>query len=263
MSGSPVRRCSSSTVKSRQVRHNVGVTPAERDGLHAYEVVLRHIEAGILDGTHRVGDQLPPERELAANLGVGRSAVREAMRVLQTQGLITSSTGPGRGTRIAPAQGSALARIFQLHLALSDTGSGDLTETRVALERSSAALAAERTTQKSLRRLTAVVDAMAAAETIDGFNELDTEFHVLIARAGQNQLIADLTVAIRQAVREAIRNASDSLADWQRFRVQLLREHSEILDAITAGDATAAASLMEAHIRGAYAVLGIPSGRAD
>ena len=233
------------------------VTPLERDGLHAYEVVLRHIEAGILDGTHRAGDQLPPERDLAANLGVGRSAVREAMRVLQTQGLITSSTGPGRGTRIAPAQGSALARIFQLHFALSDTGSGDLTETRVALERSSAALAAQRSTQKSLRRISAVVEAMAAADTIEGFNELDTEFHVLIARAGQNQLIADLTVAIRQAVREAIRDASSELPDWQGFRLQLLREHAGVLDAITAGDPARAASLMEAHIRGSYAILGI------
>ena len=235
-----------------------GVTPADlRDGLHAYEVVLRHIEAGILAGTHRSGDQLPPERELAANLGVGRSAVREAMRVLQTQGLITSRTGPGRGTRIAPAQGSALARIFQLHFALSDTGSGDLTETRVALERSSASLAAQRATQKSLRRLHAVVEAMDAAETMDGFNELDTEFHVLIARAGQKQLIADLTVAIRQAVRDAIRDASGGIPDWPFFRLQLLREHGEILTAITTGDPATAASLMETHIRGAYTVLDI------
>ncbi len=140
--------------------------------------------------------------------------------MLQTQGLITSSTGPGRGTRIAPAQGSALARIFQLHFALSDTGSGDLTETRVALERSSAALAAQRGTPESLRRLADIVAGMAAAERIDDFNELDTEFHVLVARAGQNQLIADLTVAVRQAVRDAIRNASDALPDWPRFRAR-------------------------------------------
>ena len=234
--------------------------PEERDGLHAYEVVLRHIEAGILAGTHRPGDQLPPERDLAANLGVGRSAVREAMRVLQTQGLITSSTGPGRGTRIAPAQGNALARIFQLHLALGNSGTSDLTETRVALERSSAALAAQRAAPKSLRRIRAVVAAMASADTVDGFNELDTEFHVLIARAGQNQLIADLTVAIRQAVREPIRAASLAMEDWPDYRVDLLRQHRGILEAITASDPVEAASLMESHIRGAYAALGIADG---
>ena len=238
--------------------NNEGVTQGDdRDGLRAYQVVLRHIEAGILAGTYHAGDQLAPERDLAAHLGVGRSAVREAMRVLQTQGLITSSTGPGRGTRIAPAQGSALARIFQLHFALSDTGSGDLTETRVALERSSAALAAQRATPRSLRRLDAVVEAMAASEVVEEFNDLDTEFHVLIARAGQNQLLADLTVAVRQAVREAIRDASRRLADWPGLRTQLLHEHADILAAITAGDTAAAATLMEAHIRGAYTTLGI------
>ncbi len=234
------------------------VTPAdERDGLHAYEVVLRHIEAGILAGTHRPGDQLPPERDLATQLGVSRSAVREAMRVLQTQGLITSSTGPGRGTRIAPARGNALARIFQLHLSLSDAGTADLTETRVALERSSAALAAQRATARSVRRLRSMTSAMEAAEGVDEFNDLDTEFHVLIARAGRSELLADLTVAIRQAVRETIRTASTTLPDWLGHRRVLIDEHQEILAAIEAGDPAASANLVEHHIRRAYATLGI------
>ncbi len=234
----------------------------EREGLQAYEVVLRHIESGILDGVYRTGTQLPTERDLALQLGVGRSAVREAMRVLQTQGMITSSTGPGRGTRVAPAQGDALARIFRLHLALTDSGISDLTETRVALERSSASLAARRAAPAALRRLRAVMDSMEVAHTVDSFNDLDTEFHVQVARAGQNQLVADLTVAIREAVREPIRAASLRMADWSDFRVDLLHEHQRILDAILKGDSERAATLMEAHIRGAYAVLGIEDLRA-
>lgn len=240
------------------VRHNEEVTSSEeRGGLHAYEVVLKHIEAGILNGTHRPGDQLPPERDLAAQLAVSRSAVREAMRVLQTQGLITSSTGPGRGTRIAPARGDALARIFQLHLTLSEAGTADLTETRVALERSSAALAAQRAGARAIRRLTGLMSAMEDAEAVDEFNDLDTEFHVQIARAGQSELVADLTVAIRQAVRETIRAASGALPDWSTHRQQLVREHGEILTAIETGDSTAAANLVEQHIRRAYVTLGI------
>nr|WP_300151375.1 FadR/GntR family transcriptional regulator [Propionicimonas sp.] len=234
------------------------MTPTrEREGLHAYEVVLAHIEAGILAGTHRPGDQLPPERDLAVQLAVSRSAVREAMRVLQTQGLITSSTGPGRGTRIAPARGHALARIFQLHLSLSDAGTADLTETRVALERSSAALAAQRTTARSVRRLRGLMAAMEDAEEVDEFNDLDTDFHVQIARAGQSELVADLTIAIRQAVREAIRTASAAMPDWPAHRQQLLTEHAEILAAIESGDPATAATLIEQHIRRAYATLGI------
>lgn len=229
----------------------------ERDGLHAYEVVLKHIEAGILAGTHHPGDQLPPERDLAAQLAVSRSAVREAMRVLQTQGLITSSTGPGRGTRIAPSRGDALARIFQLHLMLSDAGTADLTETRIALERSSAALAAQRTNARSVRKLRGLMTAMDDVEEVEEFNDLDTDFHVQIARAGQSELIADLTVGIRQAVREAIRTASLALPDWPEHRDQLRREHGEILMAIEDGDSVAAANLVEQHIRRAYVTLGI------
>ncbi|MFZ0529604.1 MAG: FadR/GntR family transcriptional regulator [Propionicimonas sp.] len=230
---------------------------SEREGLHAYEVVLRHIEAGILAGTHHPGDQLPTERDLATQVGVSRSAVREAMRVLQTQGLITSSAGPGRGTRIAPARGDALTRIFRLHLSLSGAGAADLTEARVALERSSAALAAQRISPQGVRRLRGLVKAMAVADTVDGFNELDTEFHVQIARVGQSELIADLTVAIRETVRQAILTASLALPNWSDHRLELLRDHEEILAAIIGGDAVGAANLVESHIRGAYTTLGL------
>ncbi len=221
----------------------------------AYQVVLQHIEAGILDGTYRKGDLLPPERDLAAHLNVGRSAVREAMRVLETQGLITASTGRGGGTRLTPTQGDALARIFRLHLAIHGSGIGELTETRVALERSSAVIASRQANAKTLRDLTATVVAMREATTIDEFNVLDTEFHVLLARAGRNDLVADLTVAIRQAVREPIRTASVQMDDWPTFRLTLIAEHERILAAIAGGDAEAAAAAMEAHIRRAYSAL--------
>ena len=221
--------------------------------------VADRLLAMIRGGSLRPGDQLPPERDLAAQLGVSRSAVREAMRVLQTQGLITSSTGPGRGTRIAPARGDALARIFQLHLALSAAGTSDLTETRIALERSSAALAAQRTTPRSVRKLKVLASAMERAEGVDEFNDIDTDFHVQIARAGQSELITDLTVAIRQAVRETIRSATRGLPEWADHRDALLREHQAILAAIEASDSAAAANLIEQHIRRAYVTLGIAS----
>lgn len=219
--------------------------------------MLRHIEAGILSGEHKVGDQLPTERDLAAELSVSRSAVREAMRVLHTQGLITSSTGPGRGTRIAPARGDALARLFQLHLSLSAAPDSDLTETRIALERSSATLAAQQATPEALTQLQEFVDAMEDVHGIDDFNSMDTQLHVMIARISGGQLTADLTVAIRQAARERIRTLSRALPDWAEHRDQLASEHRQIVAAITGRDATAAANLIEQHIRRAYRTLGI------
>lgn len=237
--------------------HNGRVTPTESAGLHAYEVVLKHIEAGILTGLHRPGDQLPPERELAGQLGVSRAAVREAMRVLQTQGLITSSTGPGRGTRIAPSRGTALARVFGLHLALSDAGTSDLAETRIALERSSVSLAAARATPRSIRKLRGLLTAMADSDSIAEFNNLDTEFHVQLARAGKSELLADLTVAVRQAVRTTIQEAAEALPDWSVHRSDVLAEHQAILAMIETGQASEAAKLVEHHIRESYRRLGL------
>lgn len=220
--------------------------PAE---LRAYQVVLAHIEGGILNGTYRKGDLLPPERDLAAQLNVGRSAVREAIRVLHTQGLITASTGRGGGTRLVPAQGDALARIFRLHLAIAGAGITDLIETRVALERSSAAIAARGVDLQTLRDLTASATAMREVNSIEEFNALDTAFHVQLARAVRNDLVADLTVAIREAVRVPIRTATELLEDWPAFRTSLITEHEQVLESIAAGDAGEAAARMEAHIR--------------
>lgn len=223
--------------------------------LRAYQVVLAHVEAGILDGTYRKGDLLPPERDLAAQLNVGRSAVREAIRVLDTQGLITASTGRGGGTRLVPTQGDALARIFRLHLAISGAGISELIETRVALERSSAAIAAREIDLMTLRELTATATTMRDVHTIDEFNELDTVFHVQLARAVRNDLVADLTVAIREAVRGPIRTASELLEDWPAFRLGLISEHEGVLESIAAGDSEEAATRMELHIRHANRLL--------
>ena len=228
---------------------------SEAAELRAYQVVLAHVESGILDGTYRKGDLLPPERDLAAQLGVGRSAVREAIRVLDTQGLITASTGRGGGTRLVPTQGDALARIFRLHLAIAGAGIRELTETRVALERTSASVAARQIDLQTLRDLTETVQLMRNEESIEEFNHLDTVFHVQLARAVRSDLIADLTVAIREAVREPIRTASEVMINWPTFRLTLIADHEQILEAVAAGDPEAAAIAMETHIRRAYAEL--------
>ena len=221
----------------------------------AHQVVLAHVEKQLLTGQLHKGDQLPPERELALTLGVSRSAVREAIRVLQAQGLVASRPGPGRGTRLSDFQGEALGRLFSLHLALASTSISDLTETRIALERATASLAARNAKPARLRAVERRLLAMESTLDLDAFNELDTEFHVEIARAGNNPLIANLTAAIRQALRDPIRAASLAMGDWLDFRADLVTQHRQIYETIRSGDQAHAATVMEAHIRTAYSVL--------
>lgn len=223
----------------------------------AHEVVLAYVEKQLLAGQLHNGDQLPPERELALTLGVSRSAVREAIHVLQAQGLVASRPGPGRGTRLSDFQGEALGRLFRLHLALASTSISDLTETRIALERATASLAARHAQPARLRAVERRLIAMESTFDLDAFNELDTEFHVEIARAGSNPFIANLTAAIRQALRDPIRAASLAMDDWQELRSDLVAQHRQIYETIRKGDPAHAATVMETHIRTAYTVLNL------
>lgn len=235
-------------------------TGIEEVAVKAYEVVLRHVEEAILAGQLSVGDLLPPERELAQQLGVSRSATREAIRALEAQGVLTSSVGagPGSGTRVTDQQSKALTKLLRLQVALANFPVGDVVELRVALERVSVTLAAQRISEPALRRLRGVLDAMASpAVGLDAFNELDTEFHVLMSQAADNRLITDMTVAVRESMRLPILRASRQMGDWNAFRADLQRHHESIYEALAGRDAQRAADLVETHIRVAYTILAL------
>lgn len=220
-----------------------------------YEMVIDAIEAQILAGSLGVGDPLPAERDLAAKLQVSRPAVREALRVLEAQGVLRSGvgSGAGAGTFVAAMPAEALTHVLRLHLALSNFEFRDVVDARVTLESSSVELAALANDPERLAPVHAAMAAMdAAGEDRAAFNDADTAFHTAIAEAGGNRLVAAMTVAIRNAQRQAILAAFKDVEDWAAIRDVLMREHRAILDAITAGDGKGAAALSAEHIRGAY-----------
>jgi len=224
-------------------------------GTGGFEAVLDHLTAEILDGRVVPGDRLPNERDLASQLGASRSAVREAIKVLQTQGVVTSHTGPGGGTRVAARQGAALGRMLKLHVALDAISFTEVTETRVVMERAAAYAAVEHIDDAAIAELEAMVDQMKATTDSDTFNVLDTAFHVAIAGLGANRLIRDVTVAIREAVAKPILVAENALRDWQLFRARLNVEHEAIVDALRQRDGRLAAERVESHIRQAHRAL--------
>lgn len=220
-----------------------------------YELVISAIEEPIVNGALHVGDSLPPERELAAKLNVSRSAVREAFRVLQSQGVLRSAvgSGAGAGTFVAAMPGDALTRFLRLHIALSSFEFADALEARVTLERSSVALAARGVAPDRLAKIRAAIGVMESDDCDrTTFNDADTEFHTAIAEAGGNRLVAAITVAIRNAMRGRILEAFKEVDDWPALRDLLRSEHRAILAAIESGDPTSAADLAERHIRAAY-----------
>lgn len=219
--------------------------------MKAFERVLQHVEQGILDGSLRVGSLLPAERDLAVQLGVSRTAVREAIRALEAQGLLTCSVGAGAagGTRIASEHGQALSTLLRLHVALGQVPVQDAVDLRVLLERTSASRLA-RDGQGCPADLGGALDRMRdTGLDLTGFNELDTAFHATIADLAGNRLVADLTVAMRESIARAIRSAARRATDWEDYRAEVLAQHAGIVEAITAGDADLAADRAEDHIR--------------
>ncbi|MFF4210414.1 FadR/GntR family transcriptional regulator [Streptomyces sp. NPDC001796] len=218
-----------------------------------FELVLARIEEQILSGNLRVGDRLPPERELVDLLGVSRAAVREALRVLEAQGVLRSrvGTGPTSGSIIAAMPSHGLTQLLRLHIALANFPLGDVVEARATLERSSARLAATKATEEDLARMRESLERMdAIGLSREEFNDHDTDFHAAIAEAGGNRLMTDMTVAVRSAVRHTLLTVFHKIDDWEEVASRLRAEHHAVYDAIAAGDAEAAGDLVEAHVRG-------------
>lgn len=220
-----------------------------------FDVALGYIDSQILAGEYVNGTRLPAERDLAIHLGVSRGAVREAIRVLQAQGILVSGAGRGNGTRVQATSTNAMGRILRLQLALDIVSFADLTETRVALERAACAAAARRREPEPLDRARELQQRMRTALDPNPFNELDTQFHVALAEAGDNRLMSDITVAIRRAVQDPISIAEHALVSWPTVRQTLIDQHDAMLTTICEGDIERAARLTEEHIRHAYRIL--------
>ena len=102
----------------------------------AWRIVLDRIESDLMSGELGPGDRLPPERELATTLGVGRSSVREALRVLEVMGLIRTGTGSGptAGAIIIGTPSGGMSALLRLQLAAQSFAVEDVVQTRIALE---------------------------------------------------------------------------------------------------------------------------------
>jgi GntR family transcriptional repressor for pyruvate dehydrogenase complex len=226
--------------------------------VRTYELVLQRIESQIVTGALRAGERLPPERELAELLGVSRPAVREALRVLEAQGVVRSQVGkgPDSGTTIDRVPSDALARLLRLHVALGSFPLEDVIETRVALERASVVFACRNARPQELADMREILLAMDEPEIDrETFDQLDTDFHVALADAGGNRLMSDVTRAIRESVRMPILAAMNAMPPtgtqgWPSVRDGLRSDHRAIFSAVESAQAEVAADRVEAHIRG-------------
>jgi GntR family transcriptional repressor for pyruvate dehydrogenase complex len=226
------------------------------DSPRAWETVLHHVEAQLLSGELGPGDHLPPERALAADLGVGRSSVREAVRVLEVLGLVRTQTGsgPGAGAIIIARPAGGMSALMRLQVAASGFPIGDVVKTRLLLEIAVVRELATANPSPALNSSVILLDAMdSAALTPAEFLALDAAFHVSLAEASGNQVVTAMMTGLRDSIESYVLAGAPSLPDWTATAGRLRVEHRAVVAAINDGDSDAAGAGIHSHISGYYA----------
>ena len=216
-----------------------------------YELVVEQVRRAIFLGRFLPGEKLPPERDLASQMGVSRTTIREAVRVLEGEGLVTVRRGATGGLIVLGQQTLTPGQVKSY----METQRGMLDsvfEFRFANECAAAALAAARRTESQLRRLSRALEEMdklgATAEArertgnIARFSAWDSEFHLAIAQASCNPFLVKAVEDARAAMFLPIGRVFTRLEDRANDH------HAAIFEAIRGRDSTAASANMRAHI---------------
>ncbi|MGR0219041.1 FadR/GntR family transcriptional regulator [Agromyces sp. ZXT2-6] len=225
----------------------------------AWQAVLEHVERQLLDGELSPGDRLPGERQLAADLGVGRSSVREALRVLEVLGLIRThaGSGPNAGAIIIATPGGGMSALMRLQVAAAGFPVADIVATRLVLEAHVAgalAAASARDPRPDLGTAERLLDAMDdPALSPAEFLALDAAFHLALAEASGNQVVTATMAGLRSGIEGYALAGLDRIADWPVTSARLRSEHRGVVEAIRAADAAAARSRIHDHISAYYA----------
>ena len=210
-----------------------------------YEQIVQQVEESIQRGVLKAGDKLPPERDLAQQFGVSRTAVREAVKALREKGFVEAY--PGRGTFIMEANSHPIRlSLDRMVKAGQGEGSRYLTEVRETMEPEIAAMAAERADAEdvaALRECVAVMDG--AKRDPDAFIEADLDFHLALAEAAANPIILSLIDSIVGLLREQRMGIFQVEGGPERGQYH----HKRILEAVEHRDSGGAREAMKAHMR--------------
>lgn len=206
------------------------------------------LRARILTRELRPGQKLPVEPELSAEYGVSRSTAREALRVLASQGLVTTVRGVSGGSFIACPNPEQISDYLQASLGLlaesEDLALDALLEARDMLEVPAAGLAALRRSTDQLEELRATLGEPAGPEP-EQIMEFARAFHETLLRAASSPVVEALTRPVFQVLYERMLCYSAPEPYWPRVK----DDHQLIFDAVAAGDPAAARAEMQIHLQ--------------
>ncbi|GBC62336.1 FadR family transcriptional regulator [Desulfonema ishimotonii] len=217
-----------------------------------FQCVVDQIQTAILDGTLRPGDVLPPEMKLKEMFDTSRGTIREALRVLEQKGLVNIRTGVGGGAIVKAPDTDKVSESLSLFVQTRSVSHHRLAEFREGVEGIVTALAADRATEKDIRRLRKILSqarTLLEKDSTDwkNFTRLDVQLHIAVAEIADNPVF----VAALKMVHDNI------MGSCERFSISFsaeslgenYRDLCNIVDAISEGDASRAKRLAREHVR--------------
>ncbi|MGX4583575.1 FadR/GntR family transcriptional regulator [Paenibacillus chitinolyticus] len=225
--------------------------------LKSHEWVLNDLRKQLEEGRLEVGDRLSSVVDLAAQYGVGRSTIREALSVLKAMGLLDIRQGGGTFVKALPSEPPHPGLLRPEWVGRAES-LRHILEVRRVLETGCASLAAVSRTEDDLAALADTLRSMEEHLGDEALSEqTDVRFHEQIAAATHNPVLADLMASLSQKLHDSMK---DTRALWfyaeRSSAERLLREHQAIFDAIRSRQPQEASARMEQHITKVEQVLG-------
>ena len=226
---------------------DLGLRPRERSNRRSKTAmtVAQRIVEEISRKRYPPGTKLPAEREMLIKYSVGRGTLRESLRFLEMNGVLTVKPGPGGGPVVAAADAHDLAGTLGLFLELNHTPFGSILEVREILEPAIARLAVQHVTDEQIEMIGESVAAMARdLDDVDLYLEENERFHTLVATAAGNPVFSMLIESLNLITDGSRLGVGHPL----ERRRHVLKAHRRIFEAVKERDAAAAEEAMRDHV---------------
>ncbi|MGI6669853.1 MAG: FadR/GntR family transcriptional regulator [Acetivibrionales bacterium] len=209
------------------------------------DMVMEKVLDFIVEGHYKYGDRLPPENEFAEKFGVSRVTIRESFKKLSIIGVV--DIRQGEGTFVKKVTPSSLIELVLPLMMLDMNEFEELYEGRICIETAMARLAARKRTQEDVDRLSALIPLMEEClinEDILRYNELDAQFHTMIAEMSKNKILMNMHSMLKKVRDRCIRISNSNIESIEYS----INSHKQILEAIVWKDEVNIASLMNLHL---------------
>lgn len=223
--------------------------------VRAYQRIVEQIEEALVRGDLAPGQRLPSERELVTQFAVSRSTVREALRVLESNGVVRSRPGDPNGPEILPFSAGPLRKQLTRLARVDELTLSELIAFRMIMDGAAIQLASRLRTPEQLVEMEQTLVAMREAieEDFEAFSEADVAFHDAVARISRNSLIQTCNEVVRGVVLGLIADKVTHAANSRALMLESLQHHAEVVEAIRAGGGHAAARIARQNLYDYYA----------